>query len=97
VEKFHFKGHVGTFCKKNCNPNDHPEVKQFNTVICEQRFKWVAKFKGITCMHMSAPTFNFFILLLCWLDHELWNSPFVESFTTSSKSKDDDSDSDAST
>ena len=76
VEKWHFKGHVGGFCKNHCNPHDHPEVKDFNTVICEQRFKWIAKFKGITHMHMNASTFNFLLLLLCWLDHEEHDSPY---------------------
>ena len=76
VEKWHFKGHVGEFCKNHCNPHDHPEVKDFNTVICEQRFKWIAKFKGITHMDMNASTFNFLLLLLCWLDHEEHDSPY---------------------
>ena len=70
MEKFHFPNHVGEFCKKNCNPKDHPEVNAFNTVICEQRFKWIAKYKGITHLHMNAPRFNFLLLLLCWMDHE---------------------------
>jgi len=76
VERWHYKGHVGKFCKKNCNPNDHPEVKELNTVICEQKFKWLGKSKSITHMHMSGTTFNFFLLLLCWLDHEQYDSPF---------------------
>ena len=76
MEKFHFKGHVGKFCKENCNPYNHEEVNNFNTVICEERFKWVAKFKGLTSTNMSAGTFNFLMLLLCWLDHEQRASPF---------------------
>ena len=80
VEKWHFKGHVGEFCKNHCNPHDHPEVKDFNTVICEQRFKWIAKFKGITHMHMNASTFNFLLLLLCWLDNEEHDSPTASRF-----------------
>jgi hypothetical protein len=41
VEKWHFKkNHVGKYCKENCNPDHHPEVEKFNTVICEQRFKF---------------------------------------------------------
>jgi hypothetical protein len=76
VEKWHFKSHVGKFCKEHCDPKDFPEVKNFNTVICEERFKWVAKFKGLSVTNMSSGTFNFLILLLCWLDHEDRASPY---------------------
>ena len=77
VEKWHFRNHVGEFCKKNCNPKDYPEVETYNTVICEQRFKWISKYKGMTKINMSATTFNFLLLLLCWLDHEEYESPYT--------------------
>ena len=76
VEKWHFPNHVGSYCKNNCNPNDYDEVKEFNTVICEQKFKYIAKFKGMTHLHMSASTFNFMLLLLTWIDHEMFASPY---------------------
>ena len=83
VEKWHFKNHVGKFCRENCNPFAYEELKEFNTVVCEQRFKWIGKFKGISQMNMNAPVFNFFILLLCWLDHEQYNSPYKTTVTSS--------------
>ena len=76
VEKFHARGHVGTFCAENCMPELFPEVKNFNTVICEERFKWFGKFKGLTLTNMSAATFNFMLLLITWLDHEQRASPY---------------------
>uniref|UniRef100_A0A7S0WRA5 Uncharacterized protein n=1 Tax=Pyramimonas obovata TaxID=1411642 RepID=A0A7S0WRA5_9CHLO len=76
VETWHFRSHVGAFCREHCNPNSHPEIKDFNTLVCEQHFKWVAGFKHMTRVHMSAAVFNFFLLLLCWLDHEQYNSPY---------------------
>ena len=27
VDRFHFPGHVDSWCKKNCNPNDFDELK----------------------------------------------------------------------
>jgi hypothetical protein len=77
VEKWHFRNDVGAFCIKTCNPKDYPEVDTFNTVICEQRLKWIAKYKGLTKTHMSATTFNFLLLLICWLDHEEYESPYA--------------------
>jgi len=77
VEKWHFKNHVGKFCRENCNPYDFPETDKFNTVVCEERFKWLAKYKYLTAVHMSAGTFNFLMLLLCWLDHEQRDSPYT--------------------
>jgi hypothetical protein len=76
VEKLHFKTHVGKFCKEYCNPYDHPEMLNFNTVVCEQQFKWLARYKYLSATNMSASTFNFLILLLCWLDQEQRDSPF---------------------
>ena len=43
----HFRNHVDKWCKKNCNPEDAPQLKKINTEICEQtfaRFNSYAKF-----------------------------------------------------
>ena len=36
VDKLHFRGHKGAYCFENCNPSDVPEIKNVNTVVCEQ-------------------------------------------------------------
>lgn len=77
VERWHFRNHVGKYCRENCNPGDHPEVNHFNTVICEQKFKWVAGFKKLTNAHMSGSTFNFLLLLISWIAQEQYLSPYT--------------------
>ena len=33
VDRFHFPGHVDSWCKKNCNPNDIDELKGVRRLI----------------------------------------------------------------
>ena len=51
VDKLHFKGHVGSYCHKNCNPYSIPALKDVNTVICEQSFKWFNKYVNVKSMN----------------------------------------------
>ena len=51
VDKLHFKGHVGTWCHQNCNPYSIPALKDCNTVICEQSFKWINGYANVKSMN----------------------------------------------
>ena len=77
VEKFHFfpsrhsRGHKGEWCAQHVSPALHEELlKDVNTVVCEQRFKWISRFKSLVLINMSPRTFEFLLLLICWIDHE---------------------------
>ena len=39
VDKFHFKNHTDTWCQKECNPYDIPNLEGVNSPICKQLFK----------------------------------------------------------
>ena len=59
----HFRGHVDSWCKQNCNPNDHNELKPINTVICEQINYWLGKYKfPMKCMNQVR--YNFFLYII---------------------------------
>ena len=62
VDKLHFKGHTGIYCKENCDPRKVSELQKVNTVICEQTFKWLNGFKSVKSM--NEPNFFFFILYM---------------------------------
>ena len=51
VDKLHFKGHVGSWCHQNCNPYSIPALKNVNTVICEQTFKWCNAYVNVKAMN----------------------------------------------
>ena len=51
VDKLHFKGHVGSWCHKHCNPYSVPALKDVNTVICEQSFRWVNGYVNVKAMN----------------------------------------------
>ena len=62
VDKLHFKGHKGTYCKDNCDPRKVPELQNVNTVICEQTFKWLNAYKSVKSM--NEPHFFFFMIYM---------------------------------
>ena len=45
VDRFHFKTHVGNWCRTNVNPHNVPQLQGANMSICEQKFKHVARNK----------------------------------------------------
>ena len=65
VDKFHFSGHTGKFCKEHCNPNEIPEINKLNTEACEQCNAWLYNYKHIL-NNMNLVRFSFF--LFCLLD-----------------------------
>ena len=45
VDKLHIKGHIGKNCKKFCHPDNFPELKGLNSVVCEQKNFWLGRYK----------------------------------------------------
>ena len=39
IDKFHFGNHVNKWCLVKCNPYQHPELNNVNTMVSEQLFK----------------------------------------------------------
>lgn len=64
IDKFHFPNHVDANCHKNYNPGNVEQLKNVNTVICEQLFKGINQFKNCKSMNES----HFFLFFLYNLD-----------------------------
>ena len=62
IDKFHFRNHVDTCCRQNCDPYKARELDGVNTESCEQTFKWVNKFTAVKSM--SGPRFWMFFTIL---------------------------------
>ena len=58
VDKLHFRGHRGTYCHENCDPNAIKELDGVNTPVCEQTFSWLNKFRN--CRNMNEARFFFY-------------------------------------
>ena len=58
IDKFHFKNHVDEYCIENFDPYKIPELKNFNTEICEQLFKGVNAHSN--CKSMNEARFFLF-------------------------------------
>ena len=65
IDKLHFFGHTGKFCKTHCNPNDVIELENINTEACEQCNSWLCNYKHIL-NYMNLDRYSFF--LFCLLD-----------------------------
>ena len=59
IDRLHVQGHVEE-CKKVYSPDLIKDLKGINSMICEQRNKWISGFKHIV-KHMNATRFKFFI------------------------------------
>ena len=62
VDKLHFRGHKGAYCHKECDPWKLRELDEVNTVVCEQLFSWVNRFKA--CRNMNEARFFLYFLAL---------------------------------
>jgi hypothetical protein len=63
VDKLHIQGHKEDKCLKKYHPNIYPELKDANTVICEQINFRLGRFKFIL-RHMNAERFYFYIYII---------------------------------
>ncbi|XP_068753057.1 uncharacterized protein [Montipora capricornis] len=61
VDRFHFKNHVDSWCKNNCNPYNTEALKAVDTEVCEKLFSWLSKYSHIT-KHMNRWRFLFLML-----------------------------------
>jgi len=59
VDRLHIVGHKQEWCKAECHPDLFEELNGVNTVIVEQIYAWLGKFKFMT-KHMNLYRFNFF-------------------------------------
>ncbi len=63
MDKLHIQGHKEDIFLKKYHPNKFPELKEVNTVVCEQinfrlgRFKYVLR-------HMNAERFYFYLYII---------------------------------
>ena len=53
IDRFHFGNHVDKWCMENCNPYKIEDLKNVNTMICEQLFKKVNSHTNCTTMNES--------------------------------------------
>lgn len=60
VDKFHFPGHVGKFCKSHCDPTKEKELDNINTEVCEQTNHWLSCYKHIL-NNMNVERFTFYL------------------------------------
>jgi hypothetical protein len=64
IDKFHFRGHIDAWCRRNCDPHQFDELKKVDTETCEQLFSWLSRYARIT-QHMNRVHFLFYLLYLC--------------------------------
>ena len=60
IDKFHFGNHKDKWCRKNMDPNKYPELKNLNTVVCEEVNFWLSGYKYMV-KHMNQEHFHFFL------------------------------------
>lgn len=63
VDKLHIKNHTDEWCLNNCDPNKVEELKNLNTVVCEQINFWLSRFKYIV-KHMNFARYQFFLFII---------------------------------
>ena len=69
IDKFHFKNHIDPFCHSAYNPGEVEQLKNCNTVICEQLFKDINQYRNCKSKNES----HFFLFFLYNLDlHNLY-------------------------
>ena len=68
-DRLHFRNHVDPWCKQHMDPNSHPKLDGINTMVCEQKFKWLAQFKNIV-RPMNQAHFKFYILIMLELNNQ---------------------------
>ena len=65
VDRFHWRNHKSThgYCREHCNPHENEEIKEANTEVCEQSFRWFARHK-YSLNHMTPARFLFFLIVI---------------------------------
>jgi hypothetical protein len=69
VDRFHFvKNHKGLICDKIANPERAPGLANVNTMVCEQRFRHINRYRYML-RRMGRERFMWTLLSICELDH----------------------------
>jgi len=63
VDKLHIQNHTDHNCRETCHPNLFPDLKNINTMVCEQINFWLSKYKFIT-KHMHITRFHLYIFII---------------------------------
>ena len=63
VDPFHFNNHVDPWCHKNMDPNGVESLKDINSQICEQSFRFLNKYTNVKCMNNVHFT-HYFIFII---------------------------------
>jgi len=58
----HIKGHTEKWCHDNCHPKLFPQLKDANTMVCEQVNAWLKNYKFVK--NMNAERLNFYLYSL---------------------------------
>jgi len=76
VDKFHFRGHTGSFCRRTVNPHMWPELAAANMSIAEQSFRNSNRLRR-SFRYMNRETFGFMLQDVCFLQQRVRNLGFV--------------------
>jgi hypothetical protein len=63
IDRLHFFNHVGKNCK-NYKAENHDELKNVNTVICEETNYWFSGYKHIM-KYMNSERYLFYLYIIC--------------------------------
>ena len=64
-----------SYCQKETNPNNFPELKPVNSVICEQTFSFTNHYTNLKAM--NGPRYNFFWIYILDLHNNYVEDPRV--------------------
>ena len=64
VDRLHIQNHTENWCRDNCHPNLFPDLKDKNTMVCEQANSWLSRYKGIL-KYMNYTRYMFFLYIIC--------------------------------
>ena len=66
VDRFHFRNHTDPYCMENNDPDKVPEIKEYNTEVCEQLMRRINKHMNCKAMNES----NFYLFWLYQFDFQ---------------------------
>lgn len=76
VDKFHFRSHVGDFCRKHVNPHMWQDLREANMSVAEQCFKVNGRLKR-SFRYMKEETFGLMLQDVCCLQQSARDLGFV--------------------
>ena len=63
------------YCQKETNPKLHPELREVNSVVCEQKFSFTNHYSNLKAM--NGPRYNLFWLYILDLHNNYVEDPRV--------------------